>query len=121
MRFPACQFLPAETSLFLQADILERDHPELGLARSAEWDLLRNRLFAPDYLPEEFPFLAGDPDNSSAACLTPQDAREIVDQEKQEHLLERGVIGYGSDGLAILGLLQLAAAQGWYVWFHEVS
>jgi hypothetical protein len=121
IRFPACQFLPNETKLFLHADLLEQEHPELGLDSSREWDLLRNQLLAPDYLPEEFLFLAGDPDNSSASCLTREEAAEIVEQEKAEHLLERRVIGYGNDGPAILGLLQLAASQGWYVWFHEVS
>ena len=121
MRYPACQFRPNESKLFYKATVLEQEQPDLHLPDSREWNLLRSRLFHPEYLPDEFPFLGGNRDNSTASCLTTDEVREVLALEKEERLLDRGIVGLHTDSQSILGVFLLAAANRWYVWYHEVE
>ena len=110
---------PNETNLFLQAHTLVQDRPQLTASR--EWRFICDRFLKPGRIPLEFPFLKADPDNSTASCMAIEEVVEFIALEREERLLESGLLGLGSDSQALLGMLHLGASERCMVWHYEYA
>ena len=93
------------------------ERPEI--ASSPEWRYVVDKLLTPGRIPGEFPFLKANPDNSVACCMDATEVRELLRLEREERLIEKGVILRGGDSDSLLGVLHLAAAHRYMVWHYE--
>ena len=94
-----------------------KERPEIST--SLEWRHVVDTLLCPGRIPSEFSFLSADPDNSVACCMSPTEVADLLRLERQERLIENGIILYGRDAESFLGLLNIAASQRCMIWHYE--